>query len=375
MAGLSYLRTSFGAVCVAKDGIRNRDKNRTRIMRQLYLAAPNDLRLREVDDPIPGVGEVVVKVKGATTCGTDLKTLRRGHPKFPMPTPFGHEFSGVISAIGAEVENWRVGDEVMSAPTAPCGECPLCRRGLSNLCNLCMDGLILGAFAEKVRIPAHIVRRNLYPKPEHLDFFEAALMEPLACAVYGQQNLPSVAGKTVAIVGAGPLGLLHQMLTVNARPAQLLMFGRKAPRLELAESIGADDVVDTDNEPDLVAAIERRTDGKGADIVIECTGQAQVWRDSIFATARDGTTLLFGGLSGGSKVPFPMQRMWERRLNVFGVFHFTPEAVAEAREHLCRGRLPVEHLVTDVRPMSDYKAIFADLMEGKAVKYGIEPWH
>lgn len=343
-------------------------------MRQLYLNAPNDLRLREVDDPIPAPGEVVVDVKGATTCGTDLKTLRRGHPKFPMPTPFGHEFSGVISAVGSGVEGWKVGDEVMSAPTAPCGECALCRRGLLNLCNLCMDGLILGAFAEKVRVPAHIVKRNLYPKPGHIDFFEAALMEPLACAVYGQQKLPSIAGKSVAIIGAGPIGLLHQMLVVNARPAQLLMFGRKATRLEIADQIGADEVVDTDREPDLVRAIERRTEGQGADIVIECTGQPDVWSESILSTAKDGTTLLFGGCKGGTKVPLPLRRLWERRLTVFGVFHFTPEAVAEARQHLCSGRLPVEHLVTDVRPMSDYRAIFEDLMEGKAVKYGIEPW-
>jgi L-iditol 2-dehydrogenase len=237
-----------------------------------------------------------------------------------------------------------------------------------------MDGLILGAFAEKVRIPAHIVQRNLYSKPEHLDFFEAALMEPLACAVYGQQKLPSLAGRSVVIVGAGPLGLLHQMLVVNARPSQLLMLGRKATRLELAEQIGADEVIDTDQEPELVRAIEKRTNGRGADVVIECTGQAEVWTDSILSTAKDGTTLLFGGLKGGSKVPFPMQRMWERRLTVFGVFHFTPEAVQEARSYLCSGRLPVEHLVTEVRPMSDYKAIFEDLMQGKAVKYGIEPW-
>lgn len=344
-------------------------------MRQLYLAAPNDLRLREVPEPVPERGEVVIRVQGATTCGTDLKTLRRGHPKFPMPTPFGHEFSGVISAIGDGVEGWSVGDEVMAAPTAPCGECHLCRRGLSNLCQLCMDGLVLGAFAEQVRLPAHIVKKNLYPKPEHLDFFEAALMEPLACAVYGQQQLPPVAGRSVAIIGAGPIGLLHQMLVVNARPSQLLMLGRKEARLELAEQIGADDVVDTDREPNLVEAIARRTEGQGADIVVECTGQPEVWRDAILSTARDGTTLLFGGCRGGTQVPFPMHRIWERRLTVFGVFHFTPEAVAEARQHLCSGRLPVEHLVTEVRPMSDYRAIFEDLMEGKAVKYGIEPWH
>jgi len=342
-------------------------------MRQLYLKAPNDLRLRETPDPTPGPGEVVVEVGGATTCGTDLKTLRRGHPKFPMPTPFGHEFSGTISQVGEGVEKWQVGQEVMCAPTAPCGLCSLCKRGLSNLCPTCMDGLILGAFAEKVLVPAHIVSRNLHPKPKHLDFFEAALMEPLACAVYGQQQLPDMAQKTVAIVGAGPIGLLHQMLAANQRPAQLIMVGRREPRLEVAREIGAHHVVDSDSEPNLVEAIRSRTGERGADIVIECTGQPQVWLDSIKATAEGGTTLLFGGCKGGTVVPFPFDLIWKRRLTVFGVFHFTPEAVAEAREHLVYGRLPIEHLITEVRPMDDYHAIFEDLKAGRAIKYGIDP--
>ena len=131
-----------------------------------------------------------------------------------------------------------------------CGNCAVCRRGLFNLCKTCMDGLILGAFAEKVRVPAHIVSKNLYTKPPELDFFEAALMEPLACAVYGQQQLPSLKDKSVAIIGAGPIGLLHQMLAKDQEPAQLLMIGRRAPRLALAEEIGADAVVDSELEPE-----------------------------------------------------------------------------------------------------------------------------
>lgn len=343
-------------------------------MRQLYLQAPHDLRMREVGDPVPGPGEVVVEVRGATTCGTDLKTLRRGHPKFPMPTPFGHEFSGIISAIGQGVSEWEVGQEVMSAPTAPCGECDLCRRGLFNLCPTCMDGLILGAFAQKVRVPAHIAKTNLYPKPSHLDFFEAALMEPLACAVYGQQCLPSLSGKTVAIIGAGPIGLFHQMLALHQRPHRLFMLGRREARLGLARDIGADEVVDSEVEVNLVDAVMARTNGVGADIVIECTGQPQVWIDSVKATAANGHTLLFGGCKSGSQVPLPFDLMWKRALTVFGVFHFTPAAVAEARDHLCSGRLPVEHIITEIRPMSDYHQIFEDLMAGKAIKYGIDPW-
>ena len=236
-----------------------------------------------------------------------------------------------------------------------------------------MDGLILGAFAEMVRVPAHIVSQNMYTKPEHLDFFEAALMEPLACAVYGQQQLPSLKGKSVAIIGAGPIGLLHQMLALQQRPSHLLMIGRREPRLALAREIGAHDVVDSDLEPDLVEAVMSRTQGKGVDVVIECTGQPQVWIDSVKATGQNGITLLFGGCKSGTQVPLPFELMRRRALRVFGVFHFTPEAVKESREHLCSGRLPVEHLITEVRPMSDFYQIFEDLKLGKAIKYGIDP--
>jgi L-iditol 2-dehydrogenase len=348
------------------------DKLKALPMKQLYLKEPNDLRLRETPDPEPGPGEVIVDVLGATTCGTDLKTLRRGHPKFPMPTPFGHEFSGIISKLGDGVTEWDVGSEVMCAPTAPCGSCSLCRRGLHNLCPTCMDGLILGAFAEKVRVPAHIVQRNLFPKPPRLDFYEAALMEPLACAVYGQQQLPSLAGKSVVIVGAGPIGLLHQMLALQQRPAKLILVGRRAPRLSLAREIGADEIVDAEKEVDLAKSVFQRTQNRGADVVIECTGQPQVWVDSIRATGPDGTTLLFGGCKSGTQVPLPFDLMWNRALRVFGVFHFTPQAVAESREHLCSGRLPVKHLITEVRPMSDFLRTFEDLAAGRAVKYGID---
>lgn len=342
-------------------------------MRQLYLQAPNKLCLREIEDPKPGPGEVVVAVKGATTCGTDLKTLLRGHPKFPMPTPFGHEFSGVITALGSGVSNWKVGAEVMAAPTAPCGACTLCRRGLHNLCPTCMEGLILGAFAEKVLIPQHIVQQNLYPKPQHLDFFEAALMEPLACAVYGQQQIPSLQGKSVAIIGAGPIGLLHQMLALQQRPDRLLVYGRRSPRLQIAAEIGAEEVIDAELEKNLPKALLDRTQNKGVDVVIECTGQAQVWIDSVRATAKNGTTLLFGGCKGGTVVPMPFDLIWRRALTVLGVFHFTPEAVAQSREHLCQGRLPVDLLITEVRPMTRFQEIFEDLIAGRAIKYGINP--
>ncbi len=341
-------------------------------MNQLYLRNPEDLTLRDAPMPEAGAGELVVKVRGALTCGTDVKTYRRGHPKFPMPTPFGHEFSGDIAQVGEGLQDWSVGEPVMLAPTAPCGSCSDCARGLHNLCPFCMEGLILGAFSEYVKVPAHIVKTNLFRKPPELDYFEAAIMEPLACVVYGQQQLTLKAGDSVVIVGTGPIGLLHQMLA-NRSGGRVFMLGRSELRLNLAQEIGAEAVIEVERGESILPIVKRLTEGRGADCVIECTGQPQVWRESIEATAVGGTTLLFGGCKSGSKVGVPHSLISNRNLTVKGVFHFTPEAVAESRRLLIEGELPVRKMIPEIRPMTDYQAIFQDLIEGKAIKYGIRP--
>lgn len=341
-------------------------------MNQLYLRKPEDLTLRDAPVPRAAAGELVVKVKGALTCGTDVKTYRRGHPKFPMPTPFGHEFAGDISEVGEGVEGWSVGEPVMLAPTAPCGACSDCARGLHNLCTFCMEGLILGAFAEYVRVPPHIVRTNLFRKPEELDYFEAAIMEPLACVVYGHQQLELKPQHTVVIVGAGPIGLLHQMLAQRSTD-RVFMLGRRELRLSLARELGAEAVVEVNRGDSIVPIVRELTSGRGADCVIECTGQPEVWLESIQATAPQGTTMLFGGCKSGSHVNIPAGLLVNRNLTVKGVFHFTPAAVAESRRLLIGGDLPVKRMITEVRPMTDYQAIFRDLMAGKAIKYGIRP--
>lgn len=340
-------------------------------MKQLYLRQPKDLVLRETPIPKPGPGEVVVQVKAALTCGTDLKTYHRGHPKFPMPTPFGHEFSGDIAEIGEGVEGWRVGQPVMLAPTAPCGECSDCKRGLENLCPFCMEGLVLGAFAEFVKVPPHIVKRNLYPKPDSLDYFHAAVMEPLACVVYGHELLNLGPEDSVVVIGAGPIGLMHQMLARQSA-GRVYMLGRRDLRLETARVLGADAVVEVGDES-IVPIVHELTGGVGATCIIECTGQPQVWVQAIEATAVGGTTMLFGGCKAGSTIGLDLQLVQQRALTIKGVFHFTPAAVARSRELLATGTLPVERLITDIRPMSDFENIFSDLIAGRAIKFGLQP--
>lgn len=335
-------------------------------MRQLFLRQPLDLELREVETPRPGPGEVTVRVRAALTCGTDLKFYRRGHPRWPLPSGFGHEFSGEVLEVGTGVA-LEPGAPVMLAPSAPCGACDDCRRGLENLCPQCMQVMILGAFADVVRVPAPVVAKNLYPKPPELDWWAAALLEPLACVVYGLGQVSAT--RTVAILGAGPIGLLYVALA-RRTARRVLMVGRRALRRETARQLGAE--VLAEHEPPS-QAILKATGGRGADLVIECTGRPEVWEDAVLAASRGGTVLFYGGCPGGSTFRLDPRQVLARGLRLQGAFHFTPEAVRQARDLLVQKAVPVDRLITAIHPLEDYREVFGRLERGEAVKLGLQP--
>ena len=156
------------------------------VARRAVLFAPGDLRLCDFTPPHPGPGELLLRVKCALSCGTDLKTYRRGHPMWRLPTPFGHEFAGVVVEAGEGVTRFKAGDELMAAPTAPCEKCFFCLRGQENLCPQAMEKMVMGAYADFLLLPAHVVARNAFRKPPALAFEEAALLEPLSCIVHAQ---------------------------------------------------------------------------------------------------------------------------------------------------------------------------------------------
>lgn len=341
-------------------------------MKQLVLLEPGKLTLREIEPPQPAEGELVVRIEAALTCGTDLKTFRRGHPKWPTPTPFGHEFSGVIHAVGAGVTKFKVGQAVMVAPTAPCGKCQHCLRGYGNLCDYTMATMMLGAYAEYIRVPAHIVRTNVYLKPDNLSFLESAVLEPLSCVVFGDEQLVIDERDTVVIIGAGPIGLLYLMVARLRKAKRIIVVGHRHLRLAAARSLGADVVIDY-SETDYAAEIMRLTEGHGADVVIECTGYPAVWESSINLACRGGQVMLFGGCKPGTKVHLPMNRILMDGLTIKGAFHYTPSAAQHAQRLLASGELDVKQLITDIHGLSEYKTIFERLDSGEVIKLGVNP--
>ena len=328
--------------------------------------------MRDIAPPIPGPGELTVTIRAALTCGTDVKTFRRGHPKIPLPSPFGHEFSGVVSSVGEGVANFRPGDPVMTVHSAPCGSCFYCCGGQENLCERIMETKVLGAFAEEILLPAHIVARNTHPKPPHLSFEEASFLEPLACVVHGNRIQPIRPGETLLILGAGPIGLLFLLLARARRAGRIIVAGRRRDRLDLARELGADLVLDTERE-DPQAAVAAHTESRGADQVIECAGLPAAWESCPGLVRKGGRILLFGGCPAESRACFDTARLHYDEITLQGVFHFTPQAVAEARDWLVSGSIDVRPLISGRFPLGKLEQALELLMAGKGVKYAIVP--
>ncbi|GAC1310821.1 MAG: alcohol dehydrogenase catalytic domain-containing protein [Vulcanimicrobiaceae bacterium] len=343
-------------------------------MRAGYLVAPERVELRDEPLPTPDAGGVVVRVRVALTDGTDLKAYRRGHPQMPMPTRFGHEFAGDVSAVGAEVREFAVGDAIMTVHSAPDGTCYWCAHGEEELCPNVMATKILGAYAEYISVPKHIVERNAFRKPADVSYEAAAFLEPLACVVHAQTTLALRGGESVAVVGDGGFGILHA-LVARAAGARATLVGRRAERLALARRLGIADTVDARETPDVGGALRARTEGRGVDAVVESTGAHEIWEAAPGYVRRGGTVVLFGGLPAGTRVGYDASRLHYDEVKLVSPFHFTPRAVRAAYDLLAAHAFDVEPLISERFPLARLGDAFAALAGGRGLnlKFAIAP--
>jgi L-iditol 2-dehydrogenase len=293
------------------------------------LYAPGDLRVEEIPRPEPGPGEVLVQIELALTDGTDLKTYRRGHPLLAResPAPFGHEFCGLVD-----------GRRVVAANSAPCGACEGCARG-----EQCRDLVFLaGAYADWLVVPERIAAVNLHEVPRGLAPEVAAMVEPLACCLRGVERAGIRAGDTVAVLGAGPIGLMLCACVADAGGWPVLVGGRPE-RQALAGAFGAE-----------VGG------GQGADVAIEAVGTAEAWQDAVRLVRPGGTVVLFGGLPAETAVQVDAFRVHYEELTLRGAFHHTPATVRAALGFLASGAYPWERLVTHRVLLERLPELFAD---------------
>ena len=340
--------------------------------RQAVLVEPRHFELRPAAPQHPGPGEVLLQVKCALSCGTDLKIYRRGHPLFSFPMPFGHEFSGVVAEVGPGVEAFRPGDELMAAPTAPCGKCFYCGRGQENLCVQVIDTMVMGAYADFLLLPAHVVARNAFKKPAALPFEEAALLEPLACVVHAQAIARPERFETCLVLGAGAFGLLHLILLKEAGAGTVVVAGRGDSRLRWAAEMGADQVIDVRRE-DVASKAAALNGGYGPDLVIEATGQVSGWESALRCVRRGGRVVFFGGCAAGTSVQLDTRRMHYDSLTLLAPFHFRPADVRDARDLLVERKLGAGRIINERRRLSELPQVFDLLERGDVLKCAIIP--
>jgi L-iditol 2-dehydrogenase len=345
-------------------------------MKTARLYAPGDLRLESLPEPEAGPGDVVVRVLACGTCGTDVKIFRSGHAHISLPRVMGHEVAGEIVEVGDGVNGWAVGDRVQVIAAIPDGTCYECKRGFQTVCeNLESIGYQYdGGFAEFMRVPAKVLAVDgLNRIPESLSAAEAAVTEPLACVLNGQELATVGDGDSVVVVGAGPIGCLHVRLARARGAAKVILIDVNPSRLALAERVGADALVDG-SASDPIEAVRDLTDGRGADVVITAAASKPAQEQALSMASARGRVSLFGGLPKDDPIIRSDSNLIHyQELTVVGAYGSAPRHNREALELIASGRVPVDDLITDRLPLDRVADAIDIVARGEGIKVVIEP--
>ena len=341
-------------------------------MKAAVLYGKEDVRVEEIQPRPLEAGEVRIKIEAALTCGTDLKVFKRGyHAKMIVPPAvFGHELSGTIAEVasqggGAGGALWNIGDRVVVANSAPCGECFHCSQRQENLC----ENLIFlnGAYAESIVVPARLVQKNLLRLKPGTDFRDAALVEPLACVVQGVEDTGLTQGQRVLVLGAGPIGLMCLVLAKHLG-CEVTVAGRRAPRLDAARRLGAANVIDIGDGYGLVTKV-REASKTGYDVVIEAVGRPETWESSVHLVRKGGKVNFFGGCPSGATVTLDTTLIHYSNLTLLASFHHTPRTIRRALEFIESGVVHSRDFVDGEHPLTELPGLFKAMTSGnQAIK-------
>jgi L-iditol 2-dehydrogenase len=267
--------------------------------------------------------------------------------------------AGDIVAVGDDVTSFQVGQRVVAANSAPCDQCFFCRRGLENLC----EDLLFnnGAYAEYIRIPERIVKRNTYLISDRVTYHDAALVEPLACVLRGFEETNPRPGDTISIIGLGPIGLMFVKLA-KLYGCRVIAVGRRQTQLDRAAVLGADELLEASGNANPVPAIRRMTQGRGVDIAIEAVGKPETWHWAANMVRRGGTVNFFGGCPNDSKVSLDTALLHYSEITCKATFHHTPAYIRKALDLICAGHVSASFFVNREEPLSNLLEVMRHLM-------------
>lgn len=328
-------------------------------MKALLLSRYKHLEMVDLPEPVPGPGEVLVRVAACGICGSDVHGYDGSTGRRIPPIVMGHEAAGTVCAWGEGVTGFANDDRVTFDSTVYCGSCTACLRGQVNLCEhrqvlgvSCTDYRRPGAFAEYVAVPSHTVHRL----PDNLSFEEAAMLEPLSVALHAVSLAPVRAGDTALVVGAGMIGLLLAQVLSTAGCSRIFVADLDQSRLDLARTVGATDVIAAGTDP--AEAVLQHTRGTGVDVAMEAVGRTETVQASIDSVRKGGTVVLVGNVA--PEVALPLQKVVTRQIRLQGSCASAGE-YPRAIELLASGALQVRPLITAVAPLDHGPHWFARL--------------
>jgi L-iditol 2-dehydrogenase len=343
-------------------------------MKALLLSEYRHLELADVPEPSVGPNDILIRVKACGICGSDVHGYDGSTGRRIPPIVMGHEASGVVEKVGRDVQGFREGDRVTFDSTVYCGHCFFCKRGEVNLCDhrevlgvSTPDFRRMGAFAEYVTVPQHIV----YRLPDSLPFAKAAMVEAVGVAVHAVALTPVSINDTALVVGAGMIGCLALQAARLAGCGRIIVVDIDDSRLQMAAGLGATDLVNSKTR-DAVATIRELTGGRGADIALECVGTTPTVQVAIEATRKGGAVTLVGNVA--PKVEIPLQSVVSRQIRLQGSAASSGEYPV-CMDLLARGAIRVDTLLTATAPLEQGPSWFERLYnrEPNLLKVVLEP--
>ncbi len=322
----------------------------------------HDIRIEQVPRPVPGPGEILVKVQSCGICGSDVVEWYR-LPRAPLVP--GHEIGAVVAEVEASVADYRPGDRVFIAPKVPCGQCEYCQKGHFPVCSNVKERLP-GGMAEYICVPQTLVEKGTYRLPDAISYDQSTFIEPLACVVRAQRLAEVGAGQTVLVMGCGMSGLL-QIKLAAARGCRVIATDITAQRRAAAAAMGAQETIDAAED------VAGQLDGR-ADVVVLCTGAMtaveQAWR-----CVDSGGAVVFFAVPGPDKsVTVPINAFWTREIRILTTYYCGPPDIDEAIRLLAAGTVSVDDMITHRLPLEDVAQGFELVLDGKeSIKVIINP--
>ena len=345
-------------------------------MRAVVLSGPNQFAPAEIEKPQIGPDEILLEMKAAAICGTDMRILTGKKTKrVRYPSVIGHEFCGVIAEVGADVKGYEVGEKVAVANVIPCHHCSSCLRGRTNAC---LDRKAIGyefdgGFEEYIRIPSICIENgNVVKLPEYMSYQAGALIEPLSCCIRGLKNAGTGFNDDVLIVGAGPIGLFHLQLSKIAGARKVIVSEPNEQRRKVALELGADLVVDPTKE-DLPAIVDRETNGQGMDVIVMAIGVPALVNSTLKLCKRGGTVNLFAGFAGTGESTVEVNTIHYNEINVNGSTAYKLEDYLAAAEMIKSGKIDADKIVTHRFKIEDFQKAYDVCVAGTGLKVIIEP--